>query len=304
MGNTSPEDVLGVAQGLANTEEVTLQVDDGNPASAAGASQSTSTSVSDGAGDGDQGGSPGEIVEVDVNAIEAALEDDDENLTDEEAVALDELRNFLLEEARNEIAGEVVPKLQSTYDRQIANLQRQFQAAQTASQAREQELLDAVREAKLNGLTETEKEQLRTQWNFEDRERTLNDRETELTGYHVELLREAYAKDYAEFGLTAEDLVEFDTPEAMDEFVKEVQLEFYKQLAELRAQGVVPTAEDDPQPQVKKPAPKAPAGVSAPSEAGAGGAVPASKQAITATGAEALRDALRDPDGWENVRVR
>ena len=87
MGNTSPEDVLGVAQGLANTEEVTLQVDDGNPASAAGASQSTSTSVSDGAGDGDQGGSPGEIDEVDVTAIEAALEDDDENLTDEEVIA-------------------------------------------------------------------------------------------------------------------------------------------------------------------------------------------------------------------------
>ena len=303
MGNTSPEDVLGVAQGLANVEEVTLQVDDGNPAGAAGASQSTSTPASEGADDGDQGGSPGDAGEVDIKDVEAAL-DDDEDLTEEEAVALDELRNFLREEARNEIAGEVVPKLQSTYDRQIASLQRQFQAAQTASQAREQELLDAVREAKLNGLTEAEKDQLRTQWNFEDRERSLNDREQELTGYHVELLREAYAKEYAEFGLTAEDLVDFDTPETMDEFVKEVQLEFYKQLAELRAQGVVTTDGDDPQPQPKKPAPKAPAGVSAPSEAGAGSAVPAGKQPITATGAEALRDALRDPEGWENVRVR
>ena len=173
MGNTSPEDVLGVAQGLANVEEVTLQVDDGNPAGAAGASQSTSTPASEGADDGDQGGSPGDAGEVDIKDVEAAL-DDDEDLTEEEAVALDELRNFLREEARNEIAGEVVPKLQSTYDRQIASLQRQFQAAQTASQAREQELLDAVREAKLNGLTEAEKDQLRTQWNFEDRERSLN----------------------------------------------------------------------------------------------------------------------------------
>ncbi len=303
MADVNSEDVIGVAQGLADTEEVTLQVGDGNPASAAGASQSASTSASSGADDGDQGGSSDDLEQVDLADVEAAL--DDEDLTEDEAVALDELRNFLLEEARKEITGEVVPRLQSTYDRQISNLQRQFQAAQSQAQAREKELLDAVREAKLNGLTDAEKAQLQTQWDFEDKNRALDEREQMLTGYHVELLRDAYAQEYAEFGLTADDLMEFDTPEAMDEFVKEVQLEYYKQLAELRAQGVTTAdAGDEPQPQSRKPAPKAPAGVSAPSDAGTGGAVPASKQPITATGAEALRDALRDPDGWENVRVR
>jgi len=302
MTNINPEDVIGVAQGLAETDEVTLQVGDGDQSSAAGASQSASTTASTGAEDGDQGGSPDDLEQVDLADVEAAL--DDEDLTEDEAVALDELRNFLLEEARNEIAGEVVPKLQSTYDRQIANLQRQFQQASASAQAREKELLDAVRDAKLNGLTEAEKAQLKTQWDFEDKMRALDDREQMLTGYHVELLRDAYAQEYAEFGLTAEDLAEFDTPEAMDEFVKEVQLEFYKQLAELRAQGATQVDDEAPQPQPRKPAPKAPAGVSAPSDAGTGGAVPSGKQPITATGAEALRDALRDPDGWENVRVR
>ena len=302
MTNINPEDVIGVAQGLAETDEVTLQVGDGDQSSAAGASQSASTTASTGAEDGDQGGSPDDLEQVDLADVEAAL--DDEDLTEDEAVALDELRNFLLEEARNEIAGEVVPKLQSTYDRQIANLQRQFQQASASAQAREKELLDAVRDAKLNGLTEAEKAQLKTQWDFEDKMRALDDREQMLTGYHVELLRDAYAQEYAEFGLTAEDLAEFDTPEAMDEFVKEVQLEFYKQLAELRAQGATQVDDEAPQPQPRKPAPKAPAGVSPPSDAGTGGAVPSGKQPITATGAEALRDALRDPDGWENVRVR
>lgn len=53
-------------------------------------------------------------------------------------------------------------------------------------------------------------------------------------------LREAYAQEYAQFGLTADDLTEFSTPEEMDDFVKEVQLEYYRQLAELRANGVLP----------------------------------------------------------------
>ncbi len=75
MADVNSEDVIGVAQGLADTEEVTLQVGDGNPASAAGASQSASTSASSGADDGDQGGSSDDLEQVDLADVEAALDD-------------------------------------------------------------------------------------------------------------------------------------------------------------------------------------------------------------------------------------
>jgi hypothetical protein len=306
-----PSDAAAIAQGLAASEEMTLSFGDPgtDPEPSRGASAPASATASTppaatGAEEGQDGAAPeaegfenGEPIDGQPGD-EAAVEYSDEDL-----VALEELRAYFEEEARKAI----VPQLQSSYDRQIAQLNRQIQEAQRQAAERERELLQQVREAQLNGLPEAEREKLRQQWDWEDRVRALDERERELTAYHTDLLREAYAQEYAAFGLTAEDLEEFSTPEEMDEFVKEVQLEYYRQLAELRAQGLALPADEEEAPRraAAKPAatPKrAPAGAQAPSDGGGGGAVPAVTKFNSGTGLDAMAENIRN--GWESVTVR
>lgn len=274
-------------------------------ASNAASSSPDATGVAGGAG----GVSPDDtdIVDIQVDALdeddagEDADDDEGEELTPEELNALDELRAVLLEEAQNKI----VPQIQSTYDKQLAAAARQIRELQQAQATREMELRNQLREAELNGLPDAEKEKMKAVWAFEDRQAALDAREQELTGYHTELLRAAYAQEYAEFGLTAEDLEEYGTPEEMDEFVREVQLEYYKQLAQMRQ--AAPAAEAAPEAATTRARPqaqqrKAPAGASAPSDSGGGAAVPEAPKFNSGRGIGAMAENLRN-GGWETAKI-
>lgn len=304
--------VAAVAQGLEDTDETTLIIGDPDPdpVAARGASDSAAAPTSTTPAATGVGQDESEVAEDDDESVDqdpAVVEDDDAEFDDDELVALEELQAYYREQAAREFEQSVVPKLQSTYDRQIAALNKQVQESREAATAREKLLLDQVREAQMNGLGEAEKAKLREQWDYDDRLRELDSREQELTGYHTELLREAYAQEYAEFGVTAEDLVEFSNPEDMESFVRDVELEYYRQLAEFRSKGGLPDEDDDDESPTsarnpKPAAKKAPAGASAPTDAGAGSAVPSVTKFNSGQSAGAMAENIRN--GWETVQIR
>lgn len=250
----------------------------------------SSTDASTGA-DADEGADSSDDAQT-TDTTTTSTEDDE--LTPDEQAALD----ILKEEARLEAEKTVTSQLQSRYDRQFAAQNRQIQELTKASEARERELLEALREAKLNGLTDEEKAKLQAQWNHDDEVSKLDAYRTELDGYQVELLRTAYAVEYAEFGLLAEDLEVFSTPEEMEQFIKDVQIEYYKLLAE---RG--PEAKTDTPAAPAKPAAKAPAGATAPTDAGSGGGAPPPTTKFNSNrGMSAMADNIRS--GWETPRKR
>lgn len=271
------------------------------PASTAASAAPAATGEADG-GDG-AAQSDEELDSLEIDTLDSnpdGGEDDTEGqeLTQEELDALAELQQHFLAEAQ----AKIVPQLQSSYDRRIAAQDKQIQELRNLSKTREQELQAQLREAQLNGLPDAEKEKIKAVWAFEDREAALNARESELTGYHVEILRAAYAQEYAKFGLTAEDLEDYETPEQMDEFIREVQLEYYKQLSESRT--AAPAAEAAPAARAKPAtqARKAPAGASAPADSASGSAVPEVAKPNTGRGISAMADNLKS-GAWETATI-
>jgi hypothetical protein len=232
-------------------------------------------------------------------------DDDGQGAVATSAEALAQLATWQEEQA-NRAAAAATSQLQSKYDRQLAAQSRQLQAIEARAAAKEQELIAAVREAKLNGLTTAEKEQLQAQWNQADKVAELDNYRDQLGELHVDLLRTAYVSEYAEFGLEAGDLDSFSTPDEMEAFVKDVQIEYYKLMsnpavqAALAGEGTAPAAAPAPKPAAT--AARTPAGVSAPTDAG-GGSAPAPKTSFNkGTGIDAMADNIRG--GWEFPRVR
>lgn len=304
MPKADAASVAAVAQGLEDADETTLIIGNPDPEpvnQGASAPATTTASTPKAAGEVDKAD---EVAEEDeTQTPELPVVGDDDDVSEENLEALKELRDRLREEATREVEESLVPKLTSSYDRQIAALNKQIQASQEQAATREKTLRDELRQAQLNGLSDAEKTELQKRWDWEDRVQAVEARERELTDYHVEILRTAYAQEYAEFGLTAEDLEEFDTPEQMDEFVQAVQLEYYKQLAELRASGALP-AENKTQTVKDQPAKKktAPAGATAPTDAGGGGATPQPSKFNVEQSRAAMADNIRG--GWETVQLR
>jgi hypothetical protein len=231
-------------------------------------------------------------------------DDEDSEYTPDELNTLAGLQKW--QEAQAEAAAKAATsQLQSKYDRQIAAQNRQIAAIAAQAETREAELKAAVREAQLNGLTDVQKEQLNKQWDDEDERAKLNAYGQQLSDFHVELLRTAYATEYAEFGLQAEDLEQFDTAEDMEAFIKDVQIEYYKLMADPRVQAAMTTdAPADPAPATAPAAPaarKSPAGSKAPTDAGGGSAPPPTTKFNTNRGVAAMAENIRG--GWETPRV-
>lgn len=215
-------------------------------------------------------------------------------LTEEEQAALDIWFNRRVE-------AEVLPKVQSSYDRRIAQTQAQLKAAQDAAGAREKELLAQVREAQLNGLTDAEKDRLRSQWSVEDEQRKLEAYEQQLEQYHKDILVAQYCTEYASLGLQPEDFVEFETPEQMATFVSLVELEYYKALANAKPGATEAPAAQPPAAAVTPAPDPTPAGATAPTDAGGGSAVPTVAKFNTGTGRQSMAENIGS--GWETVRI-
>ena len=303
-----PADLSSVAQGLEDTDEMTIvignpaQLDSPSPGASASAKPAASTPP-DTTGAQTANAKVADEEEEDDTETDSAddTEDDSEALDEEDRIALEELRDYFAEEARKEAQEEIVPKLQSTYDRQIAQLSKQLNQVQEGAKAREQELRDQVRQAQTVGLTDVEKSELQRRWDWEDKNADLQAQQTELASIQVELLRTAYAQEYSTFGLTAEDLEDFDSVEEMEAFVKEVQIEYYRQLAEARA--TAPEADTEDTPKAKKSSKKpAPAGATAPTDAGGGGAPPDAPKLNLERSRVAMAENLRS--GWETITIR
>lgn len=196
-----------------------------------------------------------------------------------------------------ELAAERAQKAQSAADKRAAELEQREREAQEARR-------QAERTAKLNAddLTEEEKALLQRQWSLEDREAANALREQELDAYHRELYAVALADEAAQFGVTLADLEALDSPEAMDAYAAQAELNF------LRSGGVVQPAT----PVIASSAPVAtpqvaavagvPAGVSAPSDLVEAPPTPQPKQMRTDNGPDALRENLRDME-WETLRM-
>lgn len=289
------------------SDEVEIQIVDGDeddpftqqtdPLASASASEGEDEEDGQGAEDDDQEDATG-------------AEDDNEDATaytPAQQAALAELAEWQAEQARAAAAA-ATSQLQSKYDRQLAAQGRTLKALQEQAAAERQELQAAVREAKLNGLTDVEKAQLQEQWNKADTLAELDAYRDQLSDMHVELLRTAYVTEYAQFGLEEGDLDTFNSPEEMEAFVKDVQIEYYRLMSDPAVQAAL--AEDGaPAAAVAtgKPAPapaarKSPAGANAPTDAGGGGAPPPATKFNSERGVSAMAENIRS--GWESPRAR
>ena len=221
------------------------------------------------------------------------LEGRDEELTEEEAAALEEqLREFLAPYLQEEVE-QVRRSMQSTYDRRIHQLQQQYQALQQQLQEREQE----IRRIQLEGLPEEERQKLQQVWELEDKQRQLQQYQQELDEYYKELLISSYLLEYGQYGVTREQLEQIESPEEIEAFCLEAKANALEQaLQQLQEQqsGVQQrSTRRAPQKQaVAAQQPSAPAGANAPSDVGAG-APTQSEEFVQGTGMSTLVENLR-----------
>lgn len=165
---------------------------------------------------------------------------------------------------------------QSSYDKRINDLQQQLREAREAEIRRE-------REGKLanEDLTDEEKALLREKWTLEDEKAQLAADIEEGDRYFRSMYVAGLVQEAQQFGVTAEQLEQFDEPEEMDAFVARAELDWYKSGHHLTAQ--VPNNAVQANPTGSAPAANpqvaaAPAGASAPTDVGGGApAAPAAK---------------------------
>ena len=158
----------------------------------------------------------------------------------------------------NESVGKALRSQQSSYDKRIDALEQELGAAREAT-------LKAEREGKLEGLTEDEQQTLRDKWALEDERQQLNAEINEADVYFHSLYVAATVQEYAQYGVTAEDLEQIEEPEEIDVFVREKELEYYRSGAHLKTEIPTRTVESSAaQPIV------APAGAQAPTDVGGG----------------------------------
>jgi hypothetical protein len=242
---------------------------------------------------------------------------------EEEAASLGRLKTFLDDQAE-----EARRSVQSQHDRQNAQVDRQLQEAKTQSQA----LTDQIRDLETRDLTDAETAKVKETWAQQDERAQLDSYRGELMNYHRTVFVDSLVVEYKQYGVTPETLGAVETPEEMELFCeqqKSASLE--KQLQEgqapaqpaaapvqppppVPAQPQVATAPapqpvaatstpSAPAPQPQPNAPGVPAGASAPSDVGGGGAVDQGKTFSEEAGADAMRENLKNMS-WDAVKVR
>ncbi len=241
------------------------------------------------------------VVDASATTVDPAsttvVEDTDEELSPDEEAAI----SVLIEQIRAEVRTEELPKVQSAYDRRIAALDRSATAAAQAAAVREQALQAQVREAQLNGLSDEEKTRLRSEWNLVDETAKVDAYRQEVEAYHKEVyILDCVAQFGTELGITADDLVDFNSPEEIEAFIKDSALAHYRDLAAGRTVAPV-----EAKPAATKPVSAAtatPAGLDAASDGGAGSAVPSVVKFDPRPGKDAMLNNIKN-GAWETVKV-
>jgi len=220
---------------------------------------------------------------------------------DEDSAQLAQLIDLI----RTEVRGEELPKVQSSYDRRIAALERQHQAALEAAEAQAKALQEELRSVKLSGLSAEDQQKLREQWAYDDRRAELESLAADVEEYHKSVFVADVMIQFPELELTEDELNQFGSPEEIEAYVKDTLIDFYRSQALSGSgaeQGTQPnrtataahSAAPDPRP--------APAGVNAPSDAGGGAAVPNGPRFNETPGLDAMRQNISN-GGWDTLRI-
>lgn len=211
----------------------------------------------------------------------------------------------LYAQARKELEDEVVPRIQSGYDRREAALQRQITTMQEAASKREAELQSEIRDRMLAGLTPEEQDKLRAQWDVADERAKLDEMRIEVEAYHKSVFIADCIQRFPELELTVEELDTFPTPELIESAIKDAMIDYYREGGQATpAPGAAAAAAATTTPAAAAPAATVPAGVNANTDAGGGSAVPQVSKFDDTPGKSAMVSNLGDPNAWETVRFR
>lgn len=255
--------------------------------------------------DGTKGEAPADSPETKVDATAGA---ETKTVTDEDALppefeaAIQELYAQAKADAKAEMESEILPRLQSGFDRRVANIERALQAQLEASEKQAEALREETRQAKLNGLTAEEQDKLKQTWLLEDEKAKLDAFRQEVVEYHKSVFVADCISQFPELELTEDELNQFETPEEIEVFIKDSLISHLRgQDSDSTKTGTEP-AKTAAAPAASTPATRtAPAGLDAPSDAGGGAAVPDPTKFDSRTGREAM--AANIGSGWETVRV-
>ena len=279
---------------MASEEEVLVVLDENAPFAAAQEGTSEAQGETPTAEEDVEESSSGED---DTGTEPEALEDLDlSDLTEEDLRVLEEFA----EQSFQERLKEVLPQIQSGWDRRNAVLQRQLEEYQRQMD----EIRRQLREAQAQGLPPEEREKLERIWEFEDQKSALQKYHEELTQFYNDLVVQALLQQYGEYGVTEEMLREAGSLEEAEALCLRVQNEFQQALLE----EIVKAIEgldlgDEKKPAVAKKGAqgkKPPAGSVAASEAAGAPTTPPQGEKTSAGGIDALAESFRS--GWQTLR--
>lgn len=210
----------------------------------------------------------------------------------------------IYQKAKADVEAELVPRIQSGYDRRTQVLERRLEAQQEAAAEQQARLREEIRQTKLTGLSDEDKAKLQAQWNLEDRQAEVEALSVEVDAYYKSVFIADCIQQFPELELTPEDLDQFDTPEDIEAAIKDALIESYRSGA-LQAPTDTPAAQgaDKAAPTAAAPAAKpGPAGLHAQTDAGGGAAAPTVPKFDNRPGKEAM--AANINQGWETVQIR
>jgi hypothetical protein len=205
-----------------------------------------------------------------------------DQFSEAEIEALKRLGDYLQTERSTH--DERTKKAQSSYDRQITSLK----GALDERDARLTELEKATRELQLNGLSAEDAAKLRTTWENDDRKAGLDSYAADLTDMHLELGRTILLHDYEEFGVTEDALANCTTVDQMESICKDAAIEFLT-----TNPGAKTAAPANVVTTPAAPAKPAPAGATAKTDVGGGGAPPVAPTFNQGQGMGALLENLK-----------
>lgn len=212
-------------------------------------------------------------------------------LTEEDLAVLEEFAETSFQERLRE----VLPQIQSGWDKRNAALQRQLEEYQRQMD----EIRRQLREAQVQGLPPEEREKLERIWEIEDQKAALQQYHQELTNFYNELVIQTLLQEYGEYGVTEEMLREAGSLEEAEKLCLAVQNEFQSALLEELLNAIEENLEGAKGTTKKAQAKKPPAGSVAASEAGTPAPTPASGGS-KAEGIDALAESFRS--GWQTLR--
>ena len=181
---------------------------------------------------------------------------------------------------------------QSVYDKRAATQDANVEALTQSVQ----DMRLQLREREIEELeTEEEKEEVRQRYVLADGNQVLNERQTELEGYHSFLLRESYGFEFSEYGVDPEVLEDFETPAEMEAFCYEAKAAHYEKIANGEVTPAVTAAAPvaaAPAATPAAPAANVPAAATAPADPAGGGGGEAQPEPNIGKGPAAMREAL------------